>query len=250
MRLLHIILLTLGWFMSFRAGNGLEAQNQSPAIDQVVERVQAYFEKHSTFEVDIEYLLFNGHSSEELIEQSKGKMQRQGYYYVMDYGEVWMMQGEGGLLQADKRRRKAYLTPLDSAFVSPNPGSVAWENIKTLASEVRMIEQAEGFRIRISFEKSPFSPYRHFDVLIDKEMQQLRGYVMYFRQGLDAYNYQTNYTESPRLEVRFGPIKLDPSYKKGLFSLDAYVKQGRDGYRGLGALASYEIIDLTTPSKP
>ncbi len=200
--------------------------------------------------MDIQYRLFPTHASPAPVEEQTGSFTQRGKEEFMFsvYGTTTIRNREVTLVKDDSG--KIFILKKSYSKEFRLQQDMDYAKLLELCSSVEKISAAASqgmIAYRFIFPKT-FQGMDKLEVYIDPKHYMTKKVIMYLNQPAETFPHIETVNEqytSPRLEIVYENIKVNPLFDKDAFSASKYVNKRKDKWLINPAYKEYELMDQT-----
>lgn len=209
------------WGLFCGLGQLLSQQTLSP--EQALTQMQERMNRLQEVELKVNYRIYEGHSSSNLVEEKSAIYRREKKAYSLDFGEMQIFCRGKEYLHIDHDQGMIfYGTDVDDTQMQLAPVSVS--QLLKVASKSTMEEGPSILKVRLHFQTLPTADLQQVDYIIDKQSLLLMSVVLYYRRASLPMMPSAPALTTPRLEISY---KLLPKSNKPIpFPVDTYLSLG------------------------
>lgn len=197
-------------------GSLLPAQAQTEAWAEIA-RIRERYTRLTDYTADMEYRIYNGHSSQELVDLQTGKLQIWDNCHRLVLGELETVKNKKYLFQVDRQNKEMDVATIAAGRPADNgiPAFSDFSALDALLQKQKAVTRTvkEGIRI-ITFDMVLFSSeYEKIVVHLTPE-GVMHKVILFFANPVNQYALDGDY--KPRIEVTY----LKQSFAAGLSEAD------------------------------
>ena len=199
---------------------GVLAQNRTDVWAEL-QKVRDRYTRLDNYSVNLNYKVFKGHVSAELLENETGRFETggSGSRYVL--GDLELLRNDRYFVSIDRANKEMDIAPLTDQ--KSMPAFIDFTQMDSLMRKYDMVSQIpakDGSRIlRFDFSKNLFAEFERIDIQYLPSGDLLKA-VLYYRQTADAYGSEEHF--QPRLEVEYTQHNYKAVFAPDYFSEQKY----------------------------
>jgi len=210
----------------------------------IVNKVKTAYDTTSQYSVDVEYTMFDGADSTNILEQYSGTMIRRNNDFYSKIHHTESLQIANEYIRVN-HQEKAILYAVQKEQNTAITG-VNLEGLFKNFEKATLTENSSGYKITFMAPPISQSPYNVVVLEIDKHKYRLKKQTLFFSGQIPIKTASGVEKDSnPRLEIVFNNFSTKETIDTSRFQLSSYMNKKSKDYKPSGVLKNYQFIDTT-----
>lgn len=215
---------------------------QQTSVTELLSRSLNYFRQRPNLSIDMEFKMFQAHTSNQIIHEFNGYYQTSDNMLLVKMGGQTQLYNKNYVIVVDEGSKTILLQQARPVKQTQTPLGV--DSLVHLFRNARITEEKEGISL-LSFTepKASFYTVNRFDVMIENSTGRVMKSVLYYAFNLQDFYADFSETTIPRIEINYTSYKENIATEES-FRENRYVIFDREEAKVSGNYKGYRLIDL------